>query len=57
MSYYVFPVNKENKKEQEEKELELLKKNNIDTIVLARYMQIHILAKWKDLGVELKQAE
>ena len=30
MPYYVFPVNKENKKEQEEKELELLKKHNID---------------------------
>ena len=40
MPYYVFPVNKENKKEQEDKELELLTKHKIDTVVLARYMQI-----------------
>jgi formyltetrahydrofolate deformylase len=38
--FYVFPVTKENKDEQELKEIELLRKNNIDTIVLARYMQI-----------------
>jgi formyltetrahydrofolate deformylase len=38
--YFVFPINKENKSEQEQKELELLKEKNIDTIVLARYMQI-----------------
>ncbi len=38
--YYVFPIRPGNKKEQEEKELELLKKNRIDAIVLARYMQI-----------------
>lgn len=38
--FYCFPVNSENKKEQEKKELELLKMNKVDFIVLARYMQI-----------------
>ncbi len=38
--FYCFPVTKENKKEQEKKELELLSLYKIDTIVLARYMQI-----------------
>lgn len=38
--YYVFPINKENKAELEEKEIELLRKEKIDFIVLARYMQI-----------------
>jgi formyltetrahydrofolate deformylase len=38
--YLVFQITKENKQEQEEKELALLNENQIDTIVLARYMQI-----------------
>jgi len=38
--YFVFPKTKENRLEQEKKELQLLKKHNIDTVVLARYMQI-----------------
>ena len=38
--YHVFPINKENKAEQEAKEMELLKKHKINFIVLARYMQI-----------------
>ncbi len=38
--FYVFPITKENKLEQEEQELELLERYNIDTIILARYMQI-----------------
>lgn len=38
--FHVFSINKENKEEQEKKELELLKKNNITFIVLARYMQV-----------------
>ena len=38
--YYVFPIKEENKLEQEKKELALLKENKIDTLVLARYMQI-----------------
>ena len=38
--FYVFPITKENKAEQEAKEMELLKKHKISFIVLARYMQI-----------------
>ncbi len=38
--YAFIPVNKANKAEAEAKQIELLKKNNIDFIVLARYMQI-----------------
>lgn len=40
IEYHHFPINKENKAEQEEKELALLRENNVDFIVLARYMQI-----------------
>jgi len=38
--YHVFPVAKENKAEQEASELDLLSRENIDLIVLARYMQV-----------------
>lgn len=38
--YHVFEINKENKAEQEAKELELLREYEIDFIVLARYMQV-----------------
>jgi formyltetrahydrofolate deformylase len=38
--YYYFPVDKNNKSKTELAELNLMKENNIDTIVLARYMQI-----------------
>lgn len=38
--YHVFPITKENKAEQEAKEMQLLKDSNVDFIVLARYMQI-----------------
>ncbi|MBI1931713.1 MAG: formyltetrahydrofolate deformylase [Ignavibacteriales bacterium] len=38
--FYVFEINKLNKLEIELKELELLKHNNVELIVLARYMQI-----------------
>ncbi|MBN1184329.1 MAG: formyltetrahydrofolate deformylase [Bacteroidales bacterium] len=38
--FYIFPINKENKKEMEKNELELLKKHKINFFVLARYMQI-----------------
>jgi len=38
--YHYFNITKENKAEQEANELELLKTNGIDFIVLARYMQI-----------------
>jgi len=40
IAYHIFPINKENRDAQEKKELALLKENRIDTIVLARYMQI-----------------
>ena len=41
IDYYYFPLTKENKTEQEQKELELLKNYKVDFIVLARYMQIY----------------
>lgn len=40
ISYYCFEKNAQNKLDQEKKELSLLKKNKIDLIILARYMQI-----------------
>jgi formyltetrahydrofolate deformylase len=40
IEFHLFPINKENKAEQEANEIELLKKHNIDFIVLARYMQV-----------------
>ena len=38
--FYVFPITADNKTQQEEQELQLLKEHEIDTVVLARYMQI-----------------
>ena len=38
--FYEFPITADNKTQQEEKELQLLKEHRIDTVVLARYMQI-----------------
>ena len=38
--FHVFPITKENKGEQEEREIALLEEHRIDTVVLARYMQI-----------------
>lgn len=38
--FHLIQVDKENKEEQEKKELELLEANGIDTVILARYMQI-----------------
>jgi formyltetrahydrofolate deformylase len=40
IQFYHFPVTKETKPEQEQKELQLLSELKIDTVVLARYMQI-----------------
>jgi formyltetrahydrofolate deformylase len=40
IDYFCIPITKENKKQQEEKQKNLLKKYNIDFIVLARYMQV-----------------
>lgn len=38
--FYLFPITKETKEDQEQKEMELLAKHNITFIVLARYMQV-----------------
>jgi len=38
--FHVFPITEDNKTQQEEQELQLLKEHRIDTVVLARYMQI-----------------
>ncbi len=38
--YHIFPITKDNKAELEPQEMQLLKDNDIDFIVLARYMQI-----------------
>lgn len=38
--FYVFPITKENKTEQEKAELQLLEEYNVNFIVLARYMQV-----------------
>ena len=38
--FHVFPIDRANKREQEQKELELLASRQIDLVVLARYMQI-----------------
>lgn len=38
--FYIFPITKENKEEQEHAEMELLAQHKINFIVLARYMQI-----------------
>ncbi|MCH5327859.1 MAG: formyltetrahydrofolate deformylase [Coprobacter sp.] len=40
IDYRIFPINKENKAEQEAAELALLEQYDIDFIVLARYMQV-----------------
>ncbi|EON77025.1 Formyltetrahydrofolate deformylase [Lunatimonas lonarensis] len=38
--FYHLPITKENKQEQEQKQLALLREHNVDFVVLARYMQI-----------------
>ncbi len=40
VDYQVFPISKQNKREQEEREIALLEEQGIDLVVLARYMQI-----------------
>jgi len=40
IKYFHFPITERNKKQQEAKELSLLKEMNIDLVVLARYMQV-----------------
>lgn len=38
--FHTFPITKENKRDQEEKEVRLLQAEGVDLVVLARYMQI-----------------
>ena len=38
--FYLFPITKENKLEQERREMEVLAKHKVNFIVLARYMQV-----------------
>lgn len=38
--FHVFTISPENREAQEKKELELLEKERVDTIILARYMQV-----------------
>ena len=40
IEYHYLPINKQNKAEQEQKQLEILKNANIDLVILAKYMQI-----------------
>ncbi len=40
IEFHHFPITKENKKDQEVKQISLLKEKGIDVIILARYMQI-----------------
>lgn len=40
IDYHCFPITKENKQEQEAKQLKLLQQYNIDLVVLAKYMQV-----------------
>jgi formyltetrahydrofolate deformylase len=40
ISYHVFPIRKETKAAQEEREVALLEEHHVDLIVLARYMQV-----------------
>ena len=40
INYIILPVNKKNKLEQEKRLLKIIKENNIDLVVLARYMQV-----------------
>ena len=40
IDFHYIPITKDNKLEQEQKQLELLKKHQIDLVILAKYMQI-----------------
>jgi formyltetrahydrofolate deformylase len=40
VAFHVFPITRESKAEQEEREVVLLKQHGVDLVVLARYMQV-----------------
>jgi formyltetrahydrofolate deformylase len=40
IDYHYLPINKDNKQEQQERQLELLQEYKIDLVILAKYMQI-----------------
>jgi formyltetrahydrofolate deformylase len=40
LPFHLFPISQENKAAQEQAEISLLEKNNVDTVILARYMQV-----------------
>ena len=40
IDYHIYPITKDTKADQEKKEIELLRKYDIDLVVMARYMQI-----------------
>lgn len=40
IAYHHMPINDENKREQEQKQIRILRENDVNVIVLARYMQI-----------------
>jgi len=40
LPYHVFPIRREDKTEQEDREIELLRAERVDLVVLARYMQV-----------------
>ena len=57
--FHVFPITKDTKDEQEQKELELLAANKISFIVLARYMQVlshNIIQAYPDKIINIHHA-
>ena len=40
LEYHVFPITREDKRQQEDREIALLREREIDLVVLARYMQV-----------------
>lgn len=49
-AFHVLPVTKENKPEQEQEQIELLREHDADLVVLARYMQILSADFLRDVG-------
>jgi formyltetrahydrofolate deformylase len=53
IAFHVFPVTRENKAEQEQRELELIRRHDVDLVVLARYMQILSAGFISDVGAPI----